>query len=186
MAAAIRAHKAIAASDGGLKFGLGTAAYIIEGHNALGRIKGVNKVPGPIKEGDSHRCKASGLYAIILLVKEICAMHQIQDGSITIYCDNTIVLDIFDPDYLPDPKCPNFDLEGTCWALRNKTPIMWKAEHVKGHQDRVAPVHMLSRQARLNIEVDQAAMAYWIHLVTGSRAMPRPDTIAVYGEEWQL
>jgi hypothetical protein len=120
------------------------------------------------------------LYAILLLVKEICAMHQIQEGSITIYCDNTMALDIFDADYLPDPNRPNFDLEGACWALKNKTPITWKAEHVKGHQDRVAPVHMLPRQARLKIEVDQAATAYWIHLVMRSRAMPRLDTTAVY------
>ncbi|MGL5934842.1 MAG: hypothetical protein ACRCZI_04390, partial [Cetobacterium sp.] len=186
IANAIQARKAIAVSDGGLKFGLGTAAFIIEGHGAQGRIKGVNKVPGPIKEGDSHRCEAAGLYAIILLTKEICDLHQIQDGGITIYCDNTMALDIFAPDYLPDPKRPNFDLESACWALKNKTNITWKAEHVKGHQDRAKSIHTLTRQAKLNIEVDRTATAYWIHLVSRSKVMPTPEIIPIHGEEWQL
>jgi hypothetical protein len=184
IATAIKAHKAIAVSDGGLKFGLGTAAYIIEGE--MGRIKGANKVPGPIKEGDSHRCKALGLYAIILLVKEICATHQVWEGSVTICCDNTRALDIFDPEYLLDPQLPNLDLEGARWALKNKVPIIWNTERVKGHQDRIAPIYTLLQKARINAEVNQAATAYWIHLVSQSRRMPCPEMIEVYGEEWQL
>jgi hypothetical protein len=132
----------------------------------MGRIRGVNKVPGPIKEGGSYRCEVSGLYAVILLVREICKTHSIQQGGITICCDNTTALQIFDPDYLPDPKHPNFDLVGACWALKNTVPITWETEHIKGHQDKNTPIQALSRKAKLNVAMDRTATAYWIHLVS--------------------
>jgi hypothetical protein len=144
IAAAIRNGSALAVSDGGLKFGLGTAAFVIEGNNEQGRIRGVNQVPGPIKEGDSHRCEMSGLYAVSVLIKEICCLHKIEEGSITICCDNTTALQIFEPEYLPNPKQPNFDLTSACWHLKTTSPIQWKAVHVKGHQDRTKPIQMLS------------------------------------------
>ncbi|MGL5935588.1 MAG: hypothetical protein ACRCZI_08185, partial [Cetobacterium sp.] len=53
IARAIQRKEAIATCDGGLKFGLGTAAFVLEGPDHKGRIKGVNKTPGPIKDGDS-------------------------------------------------------------------------------------------------------------------------------------
>jgi hypothetical protein len=186
IAAAIRNGSALAVSDGGLKFGLGTAAFVIEGNNEQGRIRGVNQVPGPIKEGDSHRCEMSGLYAVSVLIKEICSLHKIEEGSITICCDNTTALQIFEPEYLPNPKQPNFDLTSACWHLKTASPIQWKAVHVKGHQDRTKPIQMLSRNARLNVEMDRLAEAYWIHLVSCSEEMPSPRTHAIFGEEWQL
>jgi exonuclease III len=186
IAAAIKEGTAIAACDAGLKFGLGTAAYVLEGRNKEGRVRGVNKVPGPIKEGDSHRCEMSGIYAVIVLVKEICALHQIGQGSIRVYCDNETALEIFDVEYLPNPKYKNFDLASACWSLKNSVPIVWESEHVKGHQDTTVPYQMLSRQAQLNVEMDKVAGAYWIHLVTTAATMPIPRVHKVFGEEWQL
>jgi hypothetical protein len=157
--AATKSHKAIAVSDGGLKFVLGTAAYVIEGEDKKGRIRGVNKVPGPIKEGDSHRGEVLGVYAVILVVKEIGEMHQINGGSITICCDNTTALNIFDPDYLTDPKHSNLVLVGASWALKNAVPIIWNMEHIKDHQDRVTLFHALSRKDRLNVAMEKTATA---------------------------
>jgi hypothetical protein len=74
IASAIKEGTAVAVSDGGLKFGLGTAAYIIEGNDEVGRIRGVNQVPGPIKPGDLHRCEVSGAYAVIMLIHEVYLM----------------------------------------------------------------------------------------------------------------
>jgi hypothetical protein len=72
-------RRALAASDGrlSLKAGLGMAAFVVEDEEGCGRLKGVNKVPGLINKGDSHWCKVAGLYAIILLVKEVCALHAV-------------------------------------------------------------------------------------------------------------
>jgi hypothetical protein len=186
IAAAISEGTAIAASDAGLKLGLGTAAYVIEGRDKCGRIRGVNKVPGPIKDGDSHRCEVSGMYAVILLVKEICKLHGVEEGSIKVYCDNVTALEIFDSDYLPNPKRKNFDLVSACWSLKNSVPVFWESEHIKGHQDTAIPYQMLSRQAQLNVEMDKIAGAYWIHLVATSETMPVPRIHEVFGEEWQL
>jgi hypothetical protein len=181
IADAIKSHTAIAVSDGGLKMGLGTAAYVIEGRTSTGRIQGVNKVPGPIKEGDSHRCEVSGLYAAILIIKEICLTHSISQGGITICCDNTTALQVFDPDYLPNPTHSNFDLVGACWRLKNTVPITWETEHIKGHQDRTQPIQNLSRKAKLNIAMDKTATAYWIHLATQGERMITPEAGEIYG-----
>ncbi|MGL5936607.1 MAG: hypothetical protein ACRCZI_13415, partial [Cetobacterium sp.] len=186
IAEAIKTQTAVAVSDGGLKMGLGTAAYVIEGATAEGRVQGVNKVPGPIKEGDSLRCEASGIYAVILLIKEICSLHQVTEGSIKICCDNTSALKLFDPEYLPDPKQSNLDLIGASWAIKNTIPIEWSTEHVKGHQDRHSTTQGLSRIAKLNVAMDKTATAYWIHLVSNSRRMPSPVNREIYGEGWQL
>jgi hypothetical protein len=173
-------------SDGGLKLGLGTAAFVIEGQGPEGRIRGVNQVPGPIKEGDLHRCEVSGLYAVILTVKEICQIHNIKEGDITICCNNTTTLEIFDPDYLPNPKRVNFNITSACWALKNTVPILWDTEHIKGHQDRVTPYHALSHKSKLNVEMDSTAKAYWIHLVSAAKTMPYPKIHEILGEEWQI
>ena len=186
IAAAINTNTAIAVSDGSLKLGLGTAAYVLEGQNSTNRIKGVNKVPGPIKDGDSHRCEVSGIYSVILIITSICKLHNITNGSITISCDNLQSLRIFDPDYLPSPKDLNFDLVVACWTLKNAVPIRWNTEHIKGHQDKHRDINSLSRIARLNVEMDRTAKAYWHHLVVHSRAMPSPDVHPIYGEEWQI
>jgi hypothetical protein len=183
--ASIRMGSAIAASDGSLKAGLGTAAFVIEDGKGTGRLKGVNKVPGSIKEGDSHRCKMAGLYAIILRVKEICSMHEVTSSSITVLCDNKTALQIFDPNILPDPKMKNFDLITACWALKRQVPIEWKPKHVKGHQDQGMTYMALSKEARLNVEMDKTAMAYWTHLMACQKH-PYPENHEVYGEEWQL
>jgi hypothetical protein len=148
--------------NGSIKLKFGTAAFVIEGSASNHRIIGANQVPGPIIEGDSHRCEVSGLYAIILLVKELCVFHKIHAGHIKICCDNMTALDIFDPDFLPDPKMKNFDLVVACWNLLKSTPVIWKPKHVKGHQDTAFNLATLSRQAKLNVAMDKMAKAYWI------------------------
>jgi hypothetical protein len=117
IAGSLRTHQAIAVSNGGLKYGLGIAAFVLEGKDSTDCIKDVNRVPGPIREGDS------GLYAVIVLVKEICHMHQITQGGITIYCDNETALPTFDPDFSPDRKMKNVDLISACWSQLHATPI---------------------------------------------------------------
>jgi hypothetical protein len=186
IAEATKENKAIAVSNGGLMIGLGTAAYVIKGAAIEGRIQGVNKVPGPIKEGDSLQCEVSGLYAVILLIREICALHRIQGGSITICCDNTTALTVFEPGYLPDPKRSNLDLMGASWAIKNTVPITWHTEHIKGHQDRNCPTQTLSRKTKMNVAMDKTTTAYWIHLVSNSRKMLKPESREIHGEEWQL
>jgi hypothetical protein len=83
IATALQNNTALAVSDGSLKLGFGTAAYVLEGIDSNNRILGVNEVPGPIKDGDSHRCEVAGIYAVALLVMAICKHHNIHKGTIT-------------------------------------------------------------------------------------------------------
>jgi len=188
LAGDIQHYKAVAVSDGSLKLGLGTAAFVIEGHNGFGRMTGVNKVPGPIKDGDSHRCEVLGLYAIILLVNEVCTLHNVTTGSITIACDNSTSLNIFHPDYFPTTNHANFDLVSASWTLLQESPLQWHPVHVKGHQDDHTRLQSLSRLAQLNVEMDTLAKQYWLHLVTSAPddEFPYPTCHAIYKEGWQI
>jgi len=67
LVAAFRNGTAIAVSDGSLKSLLGTSGYIITTPDGSAYIQGVNRVPGPLKDGDSYRCELAGLYAILQL-----------------------------------------------------------------------------------------------------------------------
>jgi hypothetical protein len=54
IAQAIIAGTALVVSDGSLKLGFGTAAFVMEGNESRNWITGVNQVPGPIIDGASH------------------------------------------------------------------------------------------------------------------------------------
>jgi hypothetical protein len=123
--------------------------------------KRVNKVPGPIKPGDSHRCKISGIYPIIVIIKQICKLHKINKGSITTSCDNLQSLTVFNPEYTPSSKDSNFNLVLACWSLKNSVPITWHTEHILGHQDKTQSLKSLSRKSQLDVKMDHTAKTYW-------------------------
>jgi hypothetical protein len=186
IATALQNNTALAVSDGSLKLGFGTAAYILEGVDSTNRILGVNKVPGPIKDGDSHRCKVAGIYAVALLVMAICKHYNIHKGTITMACDNTQALQLFDPEYLPDPSHKNFDIINATWHLLQQTNITWIGDHVKGHQDK-HKYQRLTRKERLNIEMDALAKHFWrARCVHTEGWIPKPQHIPIYGEGWQI
>ena len=53
------------------------------------RVTGVNEVPGPIKDGDSHRCEMAGLCVIVLFTNLLCDHFNITSGSIKMACETT-------------------------------------------------------------------------------------------------
>ncbi|MCA1800669.1 MAG: hypothetical protein LC650_05195 [Actinobacteria bacterium] len=188
IAEALRQKTAIAVSDGSLKYSFGTAAFIIEGTNHNNNIRGVNQVPGPIHDGDSHRCEVSGLYSIVLIVKAIAQQHNVQQGHILIACDNETSLRIFDPDYKPDPQHKNFDLVNATWRIVKSSNIHWEPFHVYGHQENKRPLASLSRLERLNVAMDRTAKAFWAALCVHNNSilLPQPKSHAIHGEGWQL
>ena len=190
IAEAILSHTAVAVSDGSLKLGYGTSAFAVEGNTRNGRIVGVNEVPGPIKEGDSHRCEMAGIYAILVLVNALASHFNLTQGSITVACDNQQAIDTFDIEFTPNPAKENFDMVNAVWAQLKSSPIQWKAKHVKGHLD--DPKHKLTRRLtrleKLNVEMDTLAKAFWHHQVVQSPSMhcPDPTPRPIFGEGWQL
>ena len=161
VANAIENGTAVAVSDGSLKHCIGTAAYVMEGEGHYGRITGVNKVPGPIKEGDSYRCELSGLLSVACVTEALVKRHNIKEGRITVGCDNITSLKVYEPDYDPDPNHESFDLIlQAIWTTIRAMPIVWHAIHVKGHKDDHDDVSNLSRMGQLNVEMDTMAKAY--------------------------
>jgi hypothetical protein len=184
----IQNNTAVAVSDGSLKLGYGTSAYVIEGTNHLNRIIGVNTVPGPIKDGDSHRCELAGLYAIALIIDGITTLYNITSGSIQIACDNIQAIEVFEPSFHPNPTEQNFDLVNALWRLIQTSPIQWKHEHVKGHQDN-KPLHRpLTRLEKLNVSMDHLAKHFWQHCCVhnNENTIPEPLHRHIYNEGWQI
>ena len=184
VALAISQGKAVAVSDGSLRYTLGTSAYVIEGESPAHRIIGYNRVPGPIVEGDSHRCELAGLYAIVNVVNSICKLHQVTQGSITVACDNTSALKPTAEDFLPHPRQKNLDLMQALWKSLQDSPITWKPVHVYGHQDKkIKDSHR--RLSNLNCQMDALAKQYWAHLF---HLLPPGETphIPIYNEGWSI
>jgi len=92
VAQAIAQGTAVAVSDGSLRYTLGTSAFVIEGATPDHHVLGYNRVPGPVEEGDSHRCELAGLYAIVTTVNCLCRLHSVTSGLVTIACDSTSAL----------------------------------------------------------------------------------------------
>jgi hypothetical protein len=185
IANAIRAGTAIAVSDGSLKLQTGTAAFVIEGPNKSHRIRGVTDVPGPLSDGDSHRPELTGLFAIAVFINTLCSFHRVTQGTVTIACDNKNAIDTLDPDFTPDPSMKNFDLVHAVWATIKESPIQWKGQHVKGHQDKNK--QKLTRLELLNIEMDKLAKTYWRHLYANPNApLHQPVARQIYNEGWSI
>ena len=187
-ATALRQGTALAVSDGSLKVGLGTSAFILVDRTNLTShpIQGVNKVPGPIAEGDSHRCELAGLYAIVSSVNMIAMAHGVTDGQVEVACDNISSLGVFDEEFLPKPKHKNFDLLKATHTLLRLSPVRWKHTHVDGHQDTKKPNRPLSLLEQLNVAMDRMAKSYWTYWVNNSPSFPQPPHIDILGEGIQL
>jgi hypothetical protein len=181
LAQSITAKACLAVSDGSLKDGIGTSAFIIEGYSTS--VKAMNIVPGPLSAGDSYRCELAGLYGILLLSRLLCQLFDIRSGSIHIRCDNSSALRVLDPWYIPDPAAPSFDLVSALRQLLQHSPIDFTTEHVYGHQDRhYAP---LDRAATLNIEMDSLANTYRSH-IAATNAQASAPIIPIAFEGWSV
>ena len=186
IAQAIRDGSLIVVSDGSLKQGLGTSAFILEAPNRQHTIRGVNKVPGPITDGNSHRCEMAGIYGALLCIKNLCTLHNITEGHIKMACDNLDAVGSLDTTYQAHPKHNNFDLTSAVAHIRRELPISITNFHVKAHQKKAWS--SLTRTEQLNEMMDKTAKAYWTHLVTAdpTSPMPQPTPHPIKYEGWQI
>ena len=182
LAIAIRHGTANCVSDGSCKLLRGTAAFITQGLSSQHTLRAVNRVPGPLKAGDSHRCELAGLYGSLLAMQTMCTHHEITDGHITIACDNMRAMESLKPGFNPQPRHANFDLASTVVAVARSLPMTIHAEHVKGHQDTNASTE-LTLLEQLNVHMDALAKKYWNHCYSGDTPLPLPRSICKEG--WQ-
>jgi len=145
---------------------------------------GYNRVPGPVKEGDSHRCELADLYAIVTLVNCLCHHHRITQGSILVACDNTGALKPGAVDFLPKCSQKNLDLLQAIWKTIQESPIEWTTQHVYGHQDRKAKDSHRCL-ATLNCAMDALAKQHWAHIYAKVHLTPAPH-ILIHNEGWTI
>ncbi len=77
LAQAISQGDAITIRDGSFQDTYGTAAWVIEGCNSTGRMKGAVIVPGTAKDQSAYRSELAGIYSILITVKKICEFFDI-------------------------------------------------------------------------------------------------------------
>jgi hypothetical protein len=181
VADAIRNHAAIAVSDGSYKEEYGTAAWVIEGDSAIGRILGRVIVPGGAHDHSSYRSELAGILAIMTITNKLCDFYDIDNGSVEIACDGRSALDkAFSHTSSIRMEDSHHDILGAIRYQWAQSKILWKARHVYGHQDEVTPATQLDRWATLNIEMDELAK---LHM---HEAIRRPRHYLIEHEPWSL
>ena len=123
---------------------------MIEGSSVVPAIEGTNS---------SYRCEGVGILAILDTLTDVCNTHNITKGSMTICCDNLMVIENMESwsQLRMTPSHKNADLMSACLRLRDSLPININWKHIYGHQDESIPYHMLPRLAQINIDMDHKA-----------------------------
>ena len=153
---------AVAICDGSYKDQFGTAGFSIQQWaHPEHRIIGANVTPGHPEDQNPYRSEIGGIFAIVVIVEALVEMYGITHGTIELGCDcESGLTAVFENEY-DTPNQPHHDL---IHELRRKiasSPITWKYRHVRGHQDKHIPFHLLDPWSQLNVEMDTLAKVYW-------------------------
>jgi hypothetical protein len=91
-----------------------------------------------INEGDSCRCKLTGILGIINI---ICALHtSIKSEAAPSSCDviTSSSFQYINPWFVPDPSIKFIDFVNSIWHLVKASLLPWTADLVQGHADKLA------------------------------------------------
>ena len=145
----------LAISDGSFKGTIGTACFTIEGPNSLGAIVCPSVVPIDRLNQGSYLSELGGIFGIVVFIDIIVQVHNIKKGTVIVGSDALSVLQTFmecTSNVGPPSKSQSSDLLSAIREWKNKSPIQWKVQHIKGHQN-----NSRERLAMLNCEVDKRA-----------------------------
>ncbi len=118
---------------------MGQLLGLIEGKDAVGRMRGAVIIPGSSKDQSAYRSELAGLYSIMVAIKKICEFFNLREGSIELGCDGQSAIDkafnyvslirIEDADYVyftPCGTCGHTHLQSgpsdTCGGIRMIKP----------------------------------------------------------------
>lgn len=105
-----------------------------------------------------YRAELTGILGAVEYTVDLCRKNQIQRGRCTIYCDSKGALSAAFGHKRPTPRWTSYDLVRRIRAVIKTSPIKWRGEHVKGHQDNFKKFEHLSNTAKSNVIVDYLAL----------------------------
>eukprot|EP00957_Ditylum_brightwellii_P042622 3227618-Ditylum_brightwellii.AAC.2 len=149
--------------------------------SGLQQITAMYTVPGHTYTHDAYRAELIGIYMITQITQQLCRLHNITEGSITIACDGLEALrKAMSTETSCSPLSSQFDIISAIDTAINGSPLIWKWCHVKAYQDdHVAP---LDRWATLNVDCDAAAKCK----TKFDSIYPPPIKQEIEGEMWRL
>jgi hypothetical protein len=148
-------------TDGSFKDQHGTAAWkIVDLDKPEHFIEGQVVTPGFPYQQDAYRSELSGLYASVMAINALTAFYDLQVGSITMACDNSLAIRMtsYDPLGTNPSSCAQFDLVMAIQQAKTSR-ITWIHKHVKGHQDD-HPDLILTPLEELNVDMDNKAKCH--------------------------
>jgi hypothetical protein len=162
VAQAIIQGNAVAICDGSYKDKFGTAGFAIQQWaNRDKRIIGANVTPGHPDDQNPYRSEIGGIFAIVVIVEALVKLYTITHGTIELGCDCESGLTAVFKHTYDTPNQPHHDLIHEIRRKIASSPVTWKFRHVRGHQDKHIPFHLLDRWSQLNVEMDTLAKVYW-------------------------
>jgi hypothetical protein len=137
----------------------GTAAWILEGKASNIQITGRVITPGEESMQSAYRSELAGILAALSVINTLAAFHDIT-ATITLFCDSSTGIEKAFQDYKPTIRDASYDLLQAIYHERNNSTILWRGQHVKGHQDDNMSFEQLPRPSQLNILADHMAKAF--------------------------
>lgn len=162
----IQLNNGLIISDGSFDKDVMTYAYVAQPkkhHERLQNIDyttilhGSGHASGDRADGNSYRAELAGMLAAITFTNSVCTRYNVGKGRCTIYCDNKGALNAVFGHKRPTPRWLSFDLVRQLRHAVKYAPIMWKCQHVKGHQDNTGSFTSLDSFAQENVIVDHLA-----------------------------
>ena len=149
-----------------------SAAWVMEDSISTLQISGTIATSG-IK-ADAYRGELLGIYTILTAISYIERYNKnFLSGSISISCDNLQAGRVSGKDstYVA-PTSKHFDLVKAIRRLLQSLTTSVSFLHIYGHQDKNTPFLLLTREAQLNLIVDNSAQATFDHAHANNSFIP--------------
>ena len=121
---------------------------------------------------------------MILVVNAIATHHGIEQGTVTLACDNESALWAAFGIAEVGTGESSFDIIRVIHHAIRMSPVTWHHRHVRGHQDDDKD-RILDQWERANVEVDRLAEEYWNEQYSAGTGQ-RPTPPVMPGEGWRL
>ena len=140
---------------------IGTAAWNAICTKTHIRAKGL--IQSTTNTACSYRSEMIGLYASLSLISAICILHNLDQGSVVIGCDNEKALELTESTSQRVPcHRKHSDILKAIGIMKSTIPIELRFQHISAHQDDHILYEDLSLPAQLNVDCDHMAKRWLI------------------------